>query len=57
MATCWTVVEGRWAGGRESAAGEPLRAGPLGLGGSMGERGAILEHLRGSGELPMQGGG
>ena len=51
------MVEGRWAGVRASAAGEPLRAGPLGLGGSMGERGAILEHLRGSGELPMQGGG
>ena len=43
------VVEGRWAGGRASAGGEPLRAGPLGLGGGMGERGPSPELLRGSG--------
>ena len=53
----WRVVQGRWAGGRPSAGGEPLQAGPPGLAGGMDERGASPELLRGSGRLPMQGGG
>ena len=57
MATCWRVVEGRRAGRRVAGGGEPLRAGPPGLAGGMGERGASPELLRGSGRLPMQGGG
>ena len=57
MATCWTVVEGRRAGRRVAGGGEPLRAGPSGLAGGMDERGASPELLRGSGRLPMQGGG
>ena len=57
MATCWRVVEGRRAGRRVAGGGEPLRAGPSGLAGGMDERGASPELLRGSGRLPMQGGG
>ena len=49
------VMEGRWADGRPTAGGEPLRASPVGLAGGMGERRACPELLRGSSELAMQG--
>ena len=47
MATCWTVVEGRRAGRRVAGGGEPLGAGPMGLGRGMGERARLAEPLRG----------
>ena len=49
MATCWRVVEGRRPEGGVACGGEPLRAGPPGLAGGMGERGESPELLRGSG--------